>query len=215
MFQRFTERARQVPVLAQEEARSFGHDFIGTEHLLLGLLREEDGLAARVLAARVLADLGVTVEHVRARVREIVGSGEPGQATGQIPFTARAKRALEVALREALGMGHNHIGTEHLLLGVVQDDEAVAAVIMRELGADADTVRNAIGETLGGPRPGRRRGPPPRWRRRRGVYGALSEARDAALEEGNYDLARKLLELEIEEREKQGRAEGEAEPPPA
>src|SRR4051812_35706434 len=106
MFERFTERARQVVVLAQEEARTLKHNYIGTEHILLGLLREEEGLAARVLES-----LDITVERVRAQVVRIVGSGEE-VTSGQIPFTPRAKKVLELALREALSLGHNYIGTE-------------------------------------------------------------------------------------------------------
>src|SRR4028118_2140761 len=121
MFERFTERARQVVVLAQEEARILKHNYIGTEHILLGLLREEEGLAARVLES-----LDITVERVRAQVVRIVGSGEE-VTSGQIPFTPRAKKVLELALREALSLGHNYIGTEHILLGPVPEDEGLAA----------------------------------------------------------------------------------------
>src|SRR5712692_7385061 len=117
MFERFTERARQVVVLAQEEARTLKHNYIGTEHILLGLLREEEGLAARVLES-----LDITVERVRAQVVRIVGSGEE-VTSGQIPFTPRAKKVLELALREALSLGHNSAGTEHILLGLVRENE--------------------------------------------------------------------------------------------
>ncbi len=145
MFERFTERARQVIVLAQDEARTLGHQYIGTEHLLLGLLREEEGLAARVLDS-----LNVTIEEARAQVEQIVGRG-PGQAeTGQIPFTPRAKHVLELALREEQMLGHNYIGTEHVLLGLVCEDEGVAARILTSFGADAGTVREAIIRRLGG-----------------------------------------------------------------
>ena len=119
MFERFTERARQVVVLAQEEARILKHNYIGTEHILLGLLREKEGLAARVLES-----LDITVERVRAQVVRIVGSGEE-VTSGQIPFTPRAKKVLELALREALSLGHNYIGTEHILLGLVRENEGV------------------------------------------------------------------------------------------
>src|SRR4051794_7350331 len=115
MFERFTERARQVVVLAQDEARELRHNYIGTEHLLLGLLREEDGLAARVLAT-----VDITIEEVRTQVARIVGQGDEVSA-GQIPFTPRAKKVLELALREGLTLGHNFIGTEHLLLGLVRE----------------------------------------------------------------------------------------------
>jgi len=129
MFERFTERARQVVVLAQEEARTLKHNYIGTEHILLGLLREEEGLAARVLES-----LDITVERVRAQVVRIVGSGEE-VTSGQIPFTPRAKKVLELALREALSLGHNYIGTEHILLGLVRENEGVAARILLDLDA--------------------------------------------------------------------------------
>src|SRR5207248_887978 len=123
MFERFTERARQVVVLAQDEARALKHNYIGTEHILLGLLREEEGLAARVLES-----LDITVEEVRAQVARIVGQGDE-VTTGQIPFTPRAKKVLELALREALSLGHNYIGTEHILLGLVREHEGLAARI--------------------------------------------------------------------------------------
>src|ERR671929_157535 len=129
MFERFTERARQVVVLAQEEARILKHNYIGTEHILLGLLREEEGLAARVLES-----LDITVERVRAQVVRIVGSGEE-VTSGQIPFTPRAKKVLELALREALSLGHNYIGTEHILLGLVRENEGVAARILLDFVA--------------------------------------------------------------------------------
>src|ERR687886_304758 len=145
MFERFTERARQVVVLAQEEARTLKHNYIGTEHILLGLLREEEGLAARVLES-----LDITVERVRAQVVRIVGSGEE-VTSGQIPFTPRAKKVLELALREALSLGHNYIGTEHILLGLVRENEGVAARILLDFDADADKIRNEIIRMLSGP----------------------------------------------------------------
>ena len=145
MFERFTERARQVVVLAQEEARALKHNYIGTEHLLLGLLREEEGVAARVLDA-----LEVSVEEVRAAVVRIVGSGEESPQ-GQIPFTPRAKKVLELALREALSLGHNYIGTEHILLGLVREDEGVAARILLDLDAEPEKIRNEVMRTLSGP----------------------------------------------------------------
>src|ERR671935_2777979 len=145
MFERFTERARQVVVLAQEEARTLKHNYIGTEHILLGLLREEEGLAARVLES-----LDITVERVRAQVVRIVGSGEE-VTSGQIPFTPRAKKVLELALREALSLGHNYIGTEHILLGLVRENEGVAARILLDFDADAEKIRNEIIRMLFGP----------------------------------------------------------------
>ncbi len=138
MFERFTERARQVVVLAQEEARTLKHNYIGTEHILLGLLREEEGLAARVLES-----LDITVERVRAQVVRIVGSGEE-VTSGQIPFTPRAKKVLELALREALSLGHDYIGTEHILLGLVRENEGLAVRILLGFDVDADTIRNEV-----------------------------------------------------------------------
>jgi ATP-dependent Clp protease ATP-binding subunit ClpC len=145
MFERFTERARQVVVLAQEEARTLKHNYIGTEHILLGLLREEEGLAARVLES-----LEITVERVRAQVVRIVGSGEE-VTSGQIPFTPRAKKVLELALREALSLGHNYIGTEHILLGLVRENEGVAARILLDFDADSEKIRNEVIRMLSGP----------------------------------------------------------------
>jgi ATP-dependent Clp protease ATP-binding subunit ClpA len=137
-FQRFTGRAREVVVLAQDEARALKHNYIGTEHILLGLLREEEGLAARVLES-----LDITVEGVRAQVARIVGQADE-VTTGQIPFTPRAKKVLELALREALSLGHNYIGTEHILLGLVRENEGVAARILLDFDADAEKIRNEI-----------------------------------------------------------------------
>jgi ATP-dependent Clp protease ATP-binding subunit ClpC len=145
VFERFTERARQVVVLAQDEARALKHNYIGTEHILLGLLREEEGLAARVLES-----LDITVEEVRAQVARIVGQGDE-VTTGQIPFTPRAKKVLELALREALSLGHNYIGTEHILLGLVRENEGVAARILLDFDADAEKIRNEIIRMLSGP----------------------------------------------------------------
>ena len=133
-------------VLAQDEARRLNHNYIGTEHILLGLLREEEGLAARVLES-----LDVTVDEVRAQVERIVGRGEIEVATGQVPFTPRAKKVLELALREALRLGHNYIGTEHILLGLARENSGVAAQILLELGADAEKIRNEVLRMLGGP----------------------------------------------------------------
>jgi ATP-dependent Clp protease ATP-binding subunit ClpC len=146
VFERFTGRAKQVVVLAQDEARALGHNYIGTEHLLLGLLREEEGLAARVLGS-----LDITIEEVRAQVKRLVGQGDEEIVTGQIPFTPRAKKVLELALREALSLGHNYIGTEHVLLGVVRENKGVAARILGELGADAETIRDETIRMLSGP----------------------------------------------------------------
>lgn len=138
VFERFTERARQVVVLAQEEARTLRHPFIGTEHLLLGLLRDEDGVAARALAG-----CGVTLIDARQRVGEIVTPGAEVMH-GQMPFTPRSKRTLELALREAHSLGNNHIGTEHLLLALARDTEGVATQVILDLGADFERVADAV-----------------------------------------------------------------------
>jgi ATP-dependent Clp protease ATP-binding subunit ClpC len=147
MFEKFTERARQVVVAAQDEARALKHNYIGTEHLLLGLLRVEDGQAARVLDS-----LGLTVEAVREQVGRIVGVGEEELLSGQIPFTPRAKKVLELSLREALALGHNYIGTEHVLLGVARENEGVAARILLDFGVDAERIREEVVRTLGLPK---------------------------------------------------------------
>jgi ATP-dependent Clp protease ATP-binding subunit ClpC len=146
VFERFTERARQVVVLGQDEARALKHNYIGTEHILLGLLREEEGLAARVLES-----FDITVEEVREQVKRLVGQGDEEIVGGQIPFTPRAKKVLELALREALSLGHNYIGTEHVLLGVVRENQGVAARILLEFDADAEKIRNEIIRMLTGP----------------------------------------------------------------
>jgi ATP-dependent Clp protease ATP-binding subunit ClpC len=141
------------------EARALRHNYIGTEHLLLGLFREQEGLAARVLAS-----LEVTIEDVRAQVERIVGVGDDEVVTGQIPFTPRAKKVLELALREALSLSHNYVGTEHVLLGLARENEGVASQILRDFGCDGERIRDEIIRQLGGvPRPL----PHPRGKRRR------------------------------------------------
>ena len=144
MFERLTEGARQVVVLSQEEARVLKHDSVDTEHILLGLLREGDGVAARVLGS-----LGITVERVRAQVVRIVGWGEEVES-GHLSFTPAAKERLEVALREALSLGHNYIGTEHILLGLVRENEGVAARILLDLDGDSEKIRNEVIRVLSG-----------------------------------------------------------------
>jgi ATP-dependent Clp protease ATP-binding subunit ClpA len=144
VFERFTDRARRVVVLAQEESRRLNHDFIGTEHILLGLIQEREGVAAQALGA-----LGIRLEAVRARVEEIVGRGE-STPSGHIPFTPRAKKVLELSLREALQFGHNYIGTEHLLLGLIREGEGVAATVLVGLGADLESVRQKVVQLLSG-----------------------------------------------------------------
>ena len=131
MFERFTDRARRVVVLAQEEARLLNHNYIGTEHLLLGLIHEGEGLAAKALES-----LGVSLDQVRSQVEDMIGVGT-ATPQGHIPFTPRAKKVLELSLREALQLGHNYIGTEHILLGLVRENEGVAARILLDFDADA------------------------------------------------------------------------------
>ncbi|HEV2591713.1 MAG TPA: Clp protease N-terminal domain-containing protein [Gaiellaceae bacterium] len=147
MFERFTERARQVVVYAQDEARGLQHNHIGTEHLLLGLLREEEGLGARVLES-----LGVTLEEARGQVAPSVRQRETA-TTGQIPFTPRAKRVLELSLREAVQLGHDYIGTEHVLLGLAAERKGAAARILLDLGVSSQDVRAAVLGTLEGGAP--------------------------------------------------------------
>jgi ATP-dependent Clp protease ATP-binding subunit ClpC len=169
MFERFTDRARRVVVLAQEEARMLNHNYIGTEHLLLGLIHEGEGVAAKALES-----LGVSLEAVRAQVEEIIGQGQEAPS-GHIPFTPRAKKVLELSLRESRQLGHDYIGTEHILLGLLREGEGVAAQVLVRLGADLDRVRRQViellharrGEESAGEEPagsaagGRERRPPP------------------------------------------------------
>ena len=144
MFERFTDRARRVVVLAQEEARQLSHSYIGTEHVLLGLIHEGEGVAAKALES-----LGISLEAVRGQVEEIIGRG--GSApSGHIPFTPRAKKVLELSLREALQLGHNYIGTEHILLGLIREGEGVAAQVLVKLGADLSRVRQTVIQLLSG-----------------------------------------------------------------
>jgi Clp amino terminal domain, pathogenicity island component/ClpX C4-type zinc finger len=139
VFERFTDRARRVVVLSQEEARLLGHAYVGTEHLILGLLREGDGVAARALTA-----LGVNLQDVRAEVKEIIGEGGGGTPVDRIPFTPRAKKALELSLREALQLGHNYIGTEHVLLGLIREGQGVAAQVLITRGLHLEVVRQNV-----------------------------------------------------------------------
>ena len=144
MFERFTDRARRVVVLAQEEARLLNHNYIGTEHILLGLIHEGEGVAAKALES-----MGISLEAVRAQVEEIIGQGQQAPS-GHIPFTPRAKKVLELSLREALQLGHNYIGTEHILLGLIREGEGVAAQVLVKLGADLPRVRQQVIQLLSG-----------------------------------------------------------------
>ncbi|MGI8415065.1 MAG: Clp protease N-terminal domain-containing protein, partial [Nakamurella sp.] len=144
MFERFTDRARRVVVLAQEEARMLNHNSIGTEHILLGLIHEGEGVAAQALES-----LGVALEGARAQVEEIVGHDQQAPS-GHIPFTPRAKKVLELSLRESLQLGHDYIGTEHLLLGLIREGEGVAAQVLVGLGVDLNRVRQRVLQLLSG-----------------------------------------------------------------
>src|SRR4249919_1010590 len=144
MFERFTDRARRVVVLAQEEARMLSHNYIGTEHILLGLIHEGEGVAAKALES-----LNISLEAVRQQVEEIIGQGQQAPS-GHIPFTPRAKKVLELSLREALQLGHSYIGTEHILLGLIREGEGVAAQVLQKLGADLNRVRQQVIQLLSG-----------------------------------------------------------------
>ena len=145
MFERFTDRARRVVVLAQEEARHLNHNYIGTEHILLGLLNEGEGIAAQALES-----LDIDLASVRDEVVKIIGQGQQSPS-GHIPFTPRAKKVLELSLREALQLGHNYIGTEHILLGLIREGEGVAAQVLQQLGAELQKVRQTVIQLLSGP----------------------------------------------------------------
>ncbi len=149
MFNRFTERARKVIILAKEESRRFNHDYIGTEHILLGLIREGEGVAAAVLEK-----MGVDLQTIRLEVEKVVQPGPTTQILGDIPFTPRAKKALELAAEEARALGHNYIGTEHILLGIIREGESVASQVLLNLGMDLDRVRNEVMTVLGAATPG-------------------------------------------------------------
>lgn len=186
MFERWTERARQVVILAQDEARGFKHSYIGTEHILLGLIREEEGLAARVLDS-----LGVSAGEVRGLIARIVGQGDE-VTTGQLPFTPRAKKMMEFALREALSLGHSYVGTEHILLGLVRDNEGVGVRILLDFDIDAQKIRNEIIRQLTP-----RSTPPSKTRLiHRGASSAHDVAVTALLGPGGPELVKeKALEL--------------------
>ena len=142
MFERFTDRARRVVVLAQEEARLLNHSYIGTEHILLGLIHEGEGVAAKALES-----LGISLEAVRSQVEEIIGQGG-SSPSGHIPFTPRAKKVLELSLREAIALRHNYIGTEHLLLGLVRQGDPMVRDTLADAGVDTTRLRQAVADAL-------------------------------------------------------------------
>jgi ATP-dependent Clp protease ATP-binding subunit ClpA len=174
MFERFTDRARRVVVLAQEEARMLNHNYIGTEHILLGLIHEGEGVAARALES-----LGISLEAVRQQVEEIIGPGQQAPS-GHLPFTARTTKVLELSSREAAQLGHDYIGTGHILLGLIREGEGVAAQVLARLGADLNRVRQQVIWLLHGSH-GQEPGPAPAGPRERGLLSAVL-ARVNALE---------------------------------
>jgi len=179
MFERFSDRARRVVVLAQEEARMLGHNYIGTEHLLLGLIHEGDGLAAHALRG-----MDVDLDTLRQEVEALIGRGQQPMPGGHIPFTPRAKKSLELALREMVQLGHNYIGTEHILLGLLREGDGVAAQVLRRRGIELNTVRQEVIRLLHGHQGGE-------GRRRRRTAWARSGGEGATLDE----VSRQLREI--------------------
>ncbi|MFD7846817.1 Clp protease N-terminal domain-containing protein [Nocardia sp. NPDC059764] len=161
MFERFTDASRRAIVLAQEEARALGHDWIGTEHLLLGVLAGDDPVAARVLG-----DLGLDVSSVRERIRQAVGEHEPKPPSGHVPFTPRSKKVLEGSLREAMRLRHNYIGPEHILLALIEEGDGIAPQILISLGAEPADIRTRISRVADGPLAGPTQAPESDLRRR-------------------------------------------------
>src|SRR5262245_28418850 len=149
MFNKFTERARKVILLAKQEAKRFNHDYIGTEHILLGLLREGEGVAAAVLQS-----LGMNLNNIRLEVEKLVQVGPTTVVTGDLPFTPKAKKVMELAMEEARTLGHNYIGTEHLLLGLIREGEGVASQVFMNMGLDLEKVREEVIKLLGSTTPG-------------------------------------------------------------
>ena len=172
MFERFTDRARRVVVLAQEEARMLNHNYIGTEHILLGLIHEGEGVAAKALES-----LGISLEAVRQQVEEIIGQGQQAPS-GHIPFTPRAKKVLELSLRESRQLGHDYIGTEHILLGLIREGEGVAAQVLVKLGADLNRVRQQVIQLLH-VHPGEEPPPPAAASRERGLPPEIADRLNA------------------------------------
>jgi len=214
MFERFTDRARRVVVLAQEEARFLNHDYIGTEHLLLGLIHEGEGVAALALES-----LGMRLEAVRAQVEEIIGRGESEAASsGHIPFTPRAKKVLELSLRESQQLGHNYIGTEHILLGLIREGQGVAAQVLVKLGADLSRARGRVIELLSGYAGGPEAAAATRLMQMtvpedlREAEEQLAEVRrhkEAAIEAQDFDRAAALRDQELRLLERLAEREGE------
>jgi ATP-dependent Clp protease ATP-binding subunit ClpA len=190
MFERFTNRARHVVVLAQEEARGLHHNYIGTEHVLLGMFGEPDSVAGRVLHG-----LGMTLDSARIEVADKVGVGKKPQVTGHIPFTPRAKKVLELGLREAAALHHGYIGTEHLLLGLVREGQGAAAKILVEHAGDLATVRSAVLALAPAGEPGQGR----RWLRRRGTGPVPDEDSEGSRDWDNEHRATPAAEVSLEQ----------------
>ncbi len=193
MFERFTDRARRVVVLAQEEARLLNHNYIGTEHILLGLIHEGEGVAAKALES-----LGISLEAVRSQVEEIIGQGG-SSPSGHIPFTPRAKKVLELSLREALQLGHNYIGTEHILLGLIREGEGVAAQVLVKLGADLSRVRQQVIQLLSGySGPGAQGGGPEKAGATSGGSGEQSPSGSLVLDQFGRNLTQMAREKKLD-----------------
>jgi ATP-dependent Clp protease ATP-binding subunit ClpA len=213
MFERFTDRARRVVVLAQEEARLLNHNYIGTEHLLLGLAREGQGVAAKALEV-----LGIRLEAIRSQVEEIIGRGESEASSGHIPFTPRAKKVLELSLRESQQLGHNYIGTEHILLGLIREGQGVAAQVLVKLGADLSRARAQVIQLLssyaGGPeaaaetRPGHM-SVPDDLREAEEQLAEVRRQKEAAIDAQDFDRAAALRDQELQLLERLAEQEGE------
>merc|ERR1719454_2586005 len=184
MFERFTEKAIKVVMLAQEEARRLGHNFVGTEQILLGLIGESTGIAAKVLKS-----MGVTLKDARLEVEKIIGRGS-GFVAVEIPFTPRAKRVLEMSLEEARQLGHNYIGTEHILLGLVREGEGVSAKVLEQLGLDAAKIRNQVIRMVGESQEAVGAAP--------GAGGAAGGSKTPTLEEFGSDLTKQAEEAKLD-----------------
>jgi ATP-dependent Clp protease ATP-binding subunit ClpA len=211
MFERFTDRARRVVVLAQEEARLLNHNYVGTEHLLLGLAHEGQGVAAIALER-----LGIRLEAVRSQVEEVIGQGQRAP-TGHLPFTPRAKKVLELSLRESQQLGHDYIGTEHLLLGLVREGEGVAAQVLIRLGADLPRVRQQVVQLLSGYAGGPEAATgtpvhttvPEDLREAEEQLAQVRRQKQAAIEAQDFDRAAALRDQELQLLERLAEQEGE------
>src|SRR5437762_4013735 len=186
MSNRFTERAQRVILIAQEEAKRLNHDYVGTEHILLGLIALGEGVAAQVFA-----NLGVDLRRLRAEIEKIVGTGDNVMLLGEIPFTPRAKKVLELAVEEAQNMGHSHVGTEHLLLGLIREEEGVAAQVLENLGVRLDIVREEVISLLGEGQPGPAPAAP-------ATRGSGAKSKTPTLDEFGRDLTQMAIDTKLD-----------------